>query len=87
MKFYYVENKEQFLMQSWYDGSLHPQVICSHGVDMIILEYSRLSTTNVNSSPPNAAYMCQWIGYALIQIMACHLFGSKPLYKPMLDNC
>ena len=25
----------------------------------------------VNSSPPSAAYMCQWIGSALVQIMAC----------------
>ena len=28
--------------------------------------------------------MCQWIGSALVQIMACHLFGAKPLSKPML---
>ena len=37
------------------------------------------------SSPPSAAYMRQWIGSALFQIMACHLFGAKPLSKPMLD--
>ena len=29
-----------------------------------------------NSSPPSAAYM-QWIGSALVQIMACRLFGAK----------
>ena len=38
----------------------------------------------VNSSPPSAAYMCQWIGAALFQIMACRLIGAKPLSKPML---
>ena len=38
----------------------------------------------VNSSPPSAAYMHQWIGSALVQIMAYHLFGAKPLSKPML---
>ena len=27
--------------------------------------------------------MRQWIGTALIQIIACHLFGAKPLYKPI----
>ena len=38
----------------------------------------------VNSSPPSAAYMRQWIGAALVQIMVCHLFGAKPLSKPMM---
>ena len=38
----------------------------------------------LNSSSPSAAYMRQWIGSALVQIMACHLFGAKPLSKPML---
>ena len=33
----------------------------------------------------SAAYMCQLIGLALVQIMACRLFGTKPLSEPMLD--
>ena len=37
--------------------------------------------------PPSAAYMHQWIGLALVQIMACHLFGGKPLSEPMLGYC
>ena len=37
--------------------------------------------------PPSGAYMRQWIGSALDQIMACHLFGAKPWSKPMLDCC
>ena len=41
----------------------------------------------VNSSPPGAAYMHQWIGSALVQIMAWRLFGAKPLSKPMLSYC
>ena len=40
-----------------------------------------------NSSPPSAAYVHQWIGSALVQIMACCLFGIKPLSKTMLDYC
>ena len=40
-----------------------------------------------NSSPPSAAYMRQWIGSALVQIMACRLIGTKPLSKPMLGYC
>ena len=40
-----------------------------------------------NSSPPRATYMHQWIGSALVQIMACRLFGAKLLSKPMLGYC
>ena len=31
--------------------------------------------------------MLQLIGSALVQIMACWLFGTKPLSKPMLGYC
>ena len=31
--------------------------------------------------------MCQWIGSALVQIMACHLFCTKPISEPMLAYC
>ena len=34
--------------------------------------------------PPSAAYMRQWIRSALIQVMACCLFGAKLLPEPML---
>ena len=40
-----------------------------------------------HSSPPNAAYMRQWIESILVQIMARRLFGHKPLPKPMLGCC
>ena len=43
------------------------------------------SETHLNSSPPRAAYMRQWIGSALVQIMACRLFSAKPVSKPVLD--
>ena len=32
-----------------------------------------------NSSPPSVAYMHLWTGSALVQIMACRMFGTKPL--------
>ena len=38
----------------------------------------------MNSSRPSVTYMRQWIGSALVQIVACRLFGAKPLSKPML---
>ena len=40
-----------------------------------------------NSVRPSAAYMRQWIESALVQIMACRLFGTKLLSKPMLVYC
>ena len=40
-----------------------------------------------NSSPPSATYMRQWIGSPLVQIMACRLFGTKSLSKPIMGYC
>ena len=34
---------------------------------------------------PSASYT--WIGSALVQIMACRLFGAKSLSKPLLGHC
>ena len=48
--------------------------------------YARVHIS-VNSSLPGAAYMRQWMGSALVHIMACRLFGAKPLSEPMLDYC
>ena len=45
--------------------------------------HTKVLTDFVNSSPPSDAYIRQWTGSALIQIMACRLFGAKPLSKPM----
>ena len=43
-----------------------------------------LFTNNINSSPPSAAYMHQWTGSALVQIMAWHQSSDKPLSEPMM---
>ena len=45
------------------------------------------SSEKVKLISPSAAYMRQRIGPALVQIMACRLFGAKPLSKPMLGYC
>ena len=45
------------------------------------------SITPLKSSPPSDAYMWQWIGSALVQIMACRLLVTKPLSKSMLCYC
>ena len=39
------------------------------------------------SFPPSAAYMRHWIGSALVQIMACRLFGTEPQSEPVLEYC
>ena len=36
-------------------------------------------------SLPSAVYTCKWIGSALVQIMACRLFGTKPSHY--LNQC
>ena len=41
----------------------------------------------LNSFPPCAAYMCQWIGSALVQIMACRLFSHTPFSRTFLVYC
>ena len=40
----------------------------------------------INSSPPSATFMCQSM-LSLVQVMACGLFGAKPLPEPMLAYC
>ena len=39
----------------------------------------------INSSPTSAAYMRQWTGSALVQVMACRLLSPLPV--PMLAYC
>ena len=38
-----------------------------------------------NSLRPSNACMRRWIGSSFVQIMACRLFGAKPLSEPMLE--
>ena len=40
-----------------------------------------------NSSRPRDSYMRKKTGPSLVQIMACRLFGAKPLSEPMLNYC
>ena len=39
----------------------------------------------VNSSPPSATHMHQWIGSTSVQVIACCLFCTKPLSEPNVD--
>ena len=39
----------------------------------------------INSLRPSDAYIRHWTGSSMVQIMACRLFGAKPLSEPMLE--
>ena len=43
--------------------------------------------TQFNSSSPSAAYMRQWSGSAMVQVMAWRRTVHKALPEPMLVNC
>ena len=55
--------------------------------NILLCFLNAFGTTKFNSSPPSAAYMRQWTGSSLVQVMACRLFGAKPLPEPMLTYC
>ena len=46
-----------------------------------------MKLAHINSSPPSDVCMRQWIGAALVKIMASHIFGAKPLSESMLGYC
>ena len=65
-------------------------VLLCTGIDLcfyLLLTQTQISVNAVNSSLPSAAYMRQWIGSALVQIMGCRLFGAEPLSNPVLVYC
>ena len=43
--------------------------------------------SGLNSPSPSAGYMRHRTGSALLQVMACRLFGAKPLPEPMQTYC
>ena len=78
--FYFITTPRRHdqLMFGWFRSLSHYFTLKDHQTYI----YS-----DINSSPPSAAYMGWWIGLALVQIMACRLFGAKPLSKPILGHC
>ena len=72
------------------------QVSVYHFIDFFVHIHHNNSMNICCLPPGNAIVTCnkrfnssprQWIGSASVQIMACPLFGAKPLSKPMLDYC
>ena len=57
---------------------------CMSDIENCGKQYEIMSATAGNSSPRSATYMYERIGSTLVQIMACCLFGTKPLSQSML---
>ena len=66
---------------------LRCQAIADTSGDSFIIFIHKIQKRTWCSSPSSAAYMRQWTGSPLVQIMACRLFGAKPLSEPMLGFC
>ena len=54
----------------------HPHITCRRVVLLLIN-----IIPDINSSHPSATFMRQWIGSAVVSMMACRLFGAKPFSK------
>ena len=71
------------LLPNWWQAIYYLQ----HWWHSFMAAYGITRPQWVNSSLPNAAYMHLWIGWTLVQTMACCLFGAKPLSKHTLGYC
>ena len=60
----------------WWCHHVRWKMYRSRGVVLLLSELS--------SSSLSAAYMRQWTGSSLVQVMACRLLGAKPFPEPML---
>ena len=74
--------------QHWLFHSHRVEKLWSSGDPMIIISQPCETVGNTHLTDlPLVPDMRQWVGSALVQIMACRLFGAKPLSKPMLEYC
>ena len=81
----------------WYDmkvienvSSVYPpkkQYNVNHMRCMVMMLLYEGIGTCMNWSPLSAAYVRQWTGPSFGQVMACRLFGAKPLPEPMVVYC
>ena len=71
-------------IRTWINNySLHKTMGCNY----LVMSWYQSNHVKLTHLPPSAAYMCQWTGPALVHVMACRLFGAKPLPEPMLAYC
>ena len=79
-KVYQIDIRITTVLPSWVSYGLSVVGILVKIDHILIAPHCML----MNSSPPSATYMRQWTGSSLVQVVACRLFGAKPLPEPML---
>ena len=67
----------------WLNYLLNHNKCLKHPIKVVLAHTQQLTPP----PPSSAAYMRLWTGSALVQIMACRLFGAKPSPEPMLTYC
>ena len=73
-------------MRRYIQGSGMPTLAkCNHYEDNVTAQ--SWDNTSLSSSPPSAAYIRQWIGSSLVQVMTCRMFGTKSLSEPIPVYC
>ena len=83
-----TDSSDELMNEEWW-------MVCVNGI--LILSYTDRATgvmhprnifcLTLNSSPPSATYMRQCTRSTLVLVIACRLFGAKPLLEPMLTYC
>ena len=85
----------------WIPVNIYPHCSCMNDVHVATARFCEYFSTHIiskekciihvyqriNSLRPSDAYICGQPRQSLVQIMACRLFGAKPLYEPMLSYC
>ena len=86
---YPIENMhaELHIWLNWWSrpGILNPPQTAAAALKVIKPAFSPNIYTLLNSLRPSDAYTRHWTGPSLVQIMACRLFGAKPLSEPMME--
>ena len=87
LSFMYYANKALICIQCWFVVSHHGTMWLHNEKSYMYLCKYLLNSLMINLCTPSAAYMLQWTGLALVQVMAYCLCGAKPLPEPMLPYC
>ena len=92
-----TSQRHQLLGSHWYTGqACSSKMVKIMTADALAPCVARTSAAMIltmsilvflNSSPPSAVYMRQCTGSALVQVMACRMFGAKPSPESMLAYC
>ena len=79
-------NRRQAITCTNVDKDLRHHIV-SLGHNELIIQSIKVHLNGFKIISPSAAYMRQYTGSALVQVMACRLFGIKPLPESMVAYC